>query len=184
MENAPILQNLRKKSKSGRAEGIFFTFPDPTALFRMAGKCSKMVGSSRFKGLNATNCPNFHIKDTLLYGKCTSFSNSLNEVKPGSCGRHFFTFPDLTAHFSLTGKCSKMIGSSRFKGLYATNGPNFHTRGPGPRAWGARGPTLRAAQQPTNCTISHKVCLPYILLASVPREAWGPLHLKPWALAP
>ena len=118
MENAPVFQNLRKKSNPGLAEGIFFTFPD------------------------------------------------------------------LTAHFTFAGKCSKMVGSSRFKGLYATNGPKFHIRGPGPRAWGARGPTLSAAQQPTNCTISHKVCLPYILLASVPREAWGPLHPKPWALAP
>ena len=46
MENAPVMQNLRKKSKPGLAESIFFTFPDLTAHFRLAGKCSKMVGSS------------------------------------------------------------------------------------------------------------------------------------------
>ena len=33
MENAPVLQNLRKKSKPGLAEGIFFTFPYLTAPF-------------------------------------------------------------------------------------------------------------------------------------------------------
>ena len=46
MENASVWQNLRKKSKPGLAEDNFFTFHDLTAHFRLAGKCSKMVGSS------------------------------------------------------------------------------------------------------------------------------------------
>ena len=73
--------------------------------------------------------------------------NLRKKSKPGLAEGIFFTFPDLTAHFSLAGKCSKMVGSLRFKGLYITNGPNFLIRGPGPRAWGARIPTLRAAQK-------------------------------------
>ena len=76
MENAPVLQNLRKKSKPGLAEGIFFTFPDLTALFRLAGKWSKMVGSSWFKDQYATNGLNFQIKGTFLYENCTSFEKS------------------------------------------------------------------------------------------------------------
>ena len=46
MVYAPVLQNLRKKSKPGLAEDNFFTVPDLTAYLRWAGKWSKMVGSS------------------------------------------------------------------------------------------------------------------------------------------
>ena len=71
-----------------------------------------MVRSSKFKSLCVTNCPNFHLKGTLLYGKCTSFAKSQKEVKTGSRGRHFLTFPDLTELFRQAGKWSKMVRSS------------------------------------------------------------------------
>ena len=38
---APVLQNLRKKSKPGLAEGNFFTFPDLTAFLYWLGNGQK-----------------------------------------------------------------------------------------------------------------------------------------------
>ena len=68
--------------------------------------------------------------------------------------------------------------------LHATGCAGFRIRGPGPRAWGARGPTLRAALKLTKCMANILCVKLYNLLAAVPREVWGPLHPKPWALAP
>ena len=45
MENAPVLQNLRKKSKPGLAEGIFSLFPIWQAILDWlanAQKCSDL----------------------------------------------------------------------------------------------------------------------------------------------
>ena len=41
MKSAPVLQNLRKKSKPGLAEGIFFTFPDLTYILDWLANAQK-----------------------------------------------------------------------------------------------------------------------------------------------
>ena len=48
-------------------------------------------------------------------------------------------------------------------------------KGPGLRAWGARGPTLRAALKLTKCMANILCVKSYNLLASLPHEAWGPV---------
>ena len=90
---APVLANLSKKSKPGLTEGIFFFFPDLTAHFRLAGKCSKMVGSSWFTGQNAKKGPKF-FKDHFVLWKMHQFCKILERSQNRVLRKSFFSlFP-------------------------------------------------------------------------------------------
>ena len=79
-------------SQNQDSRKAFFTFPDLTARFWLADKWSKMVWSSRFKGLYATNGLKFHMQDTYYMETAPALKNRRKKSKPGLAEGTFLIF--------------------------------------------------------------------------------------------